>query len=383
VTRRALVGVNLLWLVPGVVGGSEEYTTRLLAGIADQPPDGIDVVLFALPAFAETHPDLAAAFPTELAPVDGRHKSLRVAAESTWLARRVAARRVTVVHHAGGTLPVVSPRPAILTVHDLQPLLMPDRFSVVKRWYLRLRVPVSARRARLVLTPSASTAASVVEHLGVDASRLMVVAPGVTVGPEWPLPASGDVAARYGISGPFFVYPAITYPHKNHHLLLEAFAPLARRRPDVLLVLPSGAAGAEAGVRDDVRRLGIGAQVRRIGRVPEADLDWLLRNAVALAFPSRHEGFGLPVLEAMAVGCPVIAADATAIPEVAGDAGILLSPDDPAAWTAALGRVLDDEGERRRLVAAGRARAARFSWRAAADQLASAYQRVVGQLDAG
>jgi alpha-1,3-rhamnosyl/mannosyltransferase len=371
---RPRVGVNLLWLVPGVVGGSEEYTTRLLSGLAERPPSDFEVVLFVNRPFVDAHADLAAAFPRDVAPLTGRSKTMRIWAESTWLWRRARRRQITLMHYAGGTVPPFGRMPSVLTIHDLQPLAMPKGFAVTKRTYLRLRLPPSVRHARLILTPSDAAGRSVVDRLGVDPARVVTVPPGITVG----LPADpplGDVAERYDLDAPFFLYPAITYPHKNHVTLLRAFARVTAQRPDVLLVLTGGAARAEHDVRAESDRLGIADRVRRLGRIPEADVAWLLHHAVALTCPSLYEGFGLPVLEAMAAGCPVLAADRTALPEVVANAGVLLPAEDPQAWTAAMVRMLDDADARDALVQAGFARAAEFSWSAAAERLAGAYRR--------
>src|SRR5579859_2773376 len=203
------VGVNLLWLVPGVVGGSEEYTTRLLAGVANERPDDIDLVLFVLRPFLAAYPELAAAFPTDAIPLSGRVKEARVAAEATWLAWRSARRQVDLVHHAGGTMPVVRSRPGIVTVYDLQPLLLPAHFRPLKRRYLEWRIPPSIRKARLVLTQSEDSKRSVVTRLGADPDRIAVVPPGIGIEPEPETGPTVDPASFYGIDGPFFLYPAI------------------------------------------------------------------------------------------------------------------------------------------------------------------------------
>ena len=140
--------------------------------------------------------------------------------------------------------------------------------------------------------------------------------------------------------------------------------------------------GSGLGEEDVVRAInqrGLRDRVRRTGRVPDRDRDGLLRCADALVFPSRYEGFGAPVLEAMAVGTPVIAADATALPEVLGPprpepAGLLLDPDDGAGWADAVGRVLDDTDLRARLIAAGHARAAELTDVRSARALVTAYR---------
>jgi len=129
-------------------------------------------------------------------------------------------------------------------------------------------------------------------------------------------------------------------------------------------------------VRSAARASGVGDRIRRLGRVAEEDLDALYREAVAMVFPSRYEGFGMPVLEAMSRRCPVVAADATALPEVVAGAGLLLDPGDPAPWTAAMAQLLDDRGARRQLAEAGEARARTLDWARAATQLVDAYREL-------
>jgi alpha-1,3-rhamnosyl/mannosyltransferase len=133
----------------------------------------------------------------------------------------------------------------------------------------------------------------------------------------------------------------------------------------------------EQPVRDLVTRLGLTKNVRRLGHIPRGDLTWLYRQAVALTFPSRFEGFGMPVLEAMGHRCPVIAADSAALPEVVGDAGVLVHPDDVAGWTAAMLALLTDEDRRDELAEAAFARAmVDFQWEHSAERLRATYLRV-------
>jgi alpha-1,3-rhamnosyl/mannosyltransferase len=378
--RPARIGVNLLWLVPGVVGGSEEYTTRLLRALAELAPSDLHLTLFTLASFAEAHPDLVAAYPTVTAQLDGRNKAERVAAEATWLARAASRRQLDLLHHAGGVVPPgpASGRiPAVLTIHDLQPLLMPENFSAVKRRWLATMLPRSARRARVILTPSEPTSASVVGSLGVAPDRVLTVPHGVVAPGPVPSARLLEVRQRYRLGSDVVLYPAITYPHKDHLTLVRAFGRLAADRPDATLVLTGGAGPAEAEVSAAVRAAGVGDQVRRTGRIPWRDLDALYGLASAVAVPSRFEGFGAPALEAMAAGAPLAAADATALPWVVGDGGLLVPAGDDVAWATALASLLDDPLERGRLQAAGRARAAHFSWDRAASALAAGYRRAL------
>jgi glycosyltransferase involved in cell wall biosynthesis len=343
------VGVNLLWLLPGAAAGAEEYAMRLLHALGAHPED-IEPVLVCNRRFPAAHPDVVARFETVVAPIDGGARTIRIAAESTWLLGAARRAALDLLHHLNDVVPWRRNRPSVLTIHDLRSIERPE---TIGRWhgaYLRRRLRPSARAAAAIATPSTFVRSTVVEHLGVPAERVRVVSAPV-------LPPPPPPHGHRPVGRPFFLYPAVTRPHKNHRLLIEAFAGVVATDPDVLLLLPGGAGTAEPVVRELVARRGLGANVRRLGRVPTPLLAALLREATALTFPSTYEGFGLPIAEAMAIGCPVIASNVTAMPEVVGPAGILLDPGDRDAWTAAMARVLADGAERSRLVALGRERA--------------------------
>jgi glycosyltransferase involved in cell wall biosynthesis len=379
VTVPQRVGVNLLWLVPGVVGGSEEYTVRTLDGILDVAPPDIDLVLFALRPFIEAHPELTDRIDTVTLSLTGRDKSVRVAAESSWLAFQCRRQGVAMVHHAGGILPAVRAVPGLLTVHDVQPLLQPENFSPAKRAFSRAVLPRSAKAARLVVTPSEYSRQALLSVVDLPPEHVWIVPHGIpdpSVGPGRDVDLA-QVEAAFGITAPFFVYPAITYPHKNHLTLVRAFAGVVRQHPEASLVLTGGEGQMEGEILETISALGLEGRVHRLGRIPWWDLAAILRQARGLGFPSRFEGFGAPVIEAMARGCPVVAADSTALPEVVGDAGVLVDADDQAAWTTELLRLLDDDEHHARLVAAGRARAAQFSAVASAEALLAAYHEVL------
>ena len=375
---RARVGLNLLWLVPGVVGGSEEYTTRLLgAMVATSTPD-LQLDLFVNSSFPRAYPDLVARFETHVAPVSGRSKALRVGAETTWLGIRAQQLRTDLMHHMGGILPAWRPTPCVLTIHDLQPLVLPEHFALPKRLFNGFAVPRSVRPAPIIVTLTAYTKRDLVDRLRVDPERVVVVAPGFGTGTRTEGTDGDVVRSVYALADrPFFLLPAITYPHKNHLMLLDAFAALHQEHPEALLVLTSGEAQMGGAVSEAIERLGLRGSVRRLGRIPERDLVALYREATALTFPSLYEGFGLPVLEAMSYGCPVLASDATALPEAVGGAGILLPPSDPAAWTAAMARLLREPATAAELAAAGAERIAAFDWSASAARQLDVYRRAI------
>lgn len=300
-----------------------------------------------------------------------------MAAEASWLVART--RHADLVHHAGGTAPFAGRTPYVLTLHDLQPLEDrrvvgpgPRTHSALKRAYLAAVVPRSVRRARVVVVPSEFVRAGVIDRTGVDPTRVVVVPHAVECGVAG-APRS-VLVDRYGLDGPVVLYPAITYPHKDHATLVEAFATVLVEHPSAVLVLPGRADAAEADLTAQVDRLGIASRVRRIGRVPAADLVGLYRLATVVAVPSVYEGFGLPAAEAMAHGVPVVAADSTSLPEVVGDAGLLVAPGDAAGFATAISEVLAGPGSRARLAAAGLSRVSRFSRSANADALLRAYR---------
>lgn len=376
------VGINLLWMIPGVVGGSETYTTRLLHGLSERDSD-VEYTLFALPQFEAAHKELASQFEVSYAPLTGQWKSFRVAGENSWLARQSRKRGIDLVHHAGGVVPFVRTSRPVLTIHDLQYLFYPEYFTWPKLRYLRTMMPHSAESARLILTPSEFTRRTVIERLNIDPSVVRAVPHGIS--PREDRVEHSDVRERFEIPGPFFLYPAATYPHKNHLTLLQAFARLLHVHPNAFLVLTGAAAHKEwviakqmgERIQEEIRRLRIEDNLRQLGYVASRDLDALYQEATAVTMVSRFEGFGAPVLEAMSRGCPVIGANATAIPEVIDDAGMLCSPDNAEEWCEAMCTLIEDENKKTELRKTGYERAAEFTWSRAADILEDSYRSVM------
>ncbi|HEY7476772.1 MAG TPA: glycosyltransferase family 1 protein [Actinomycetota bacterium] len=375
---RLAVGVNLLYLKPGVVGGSEDYVVRVLDALDREARDDVALTLFVNRATADERPTLIASHDAEVAPMRGDVPPLRIVAESTWLARRTAQSPLDLVHHVANTIPQVRTRPAVVTIHDLQPFVRPHDFGATKGVYLRARLRAAARRARVVMTPSEYVRRQVLDRFDLDDERVLTVPAPIVMPALSDADPNGPSSPVPEVAEPFFLYPAITHPHKNHAMLVRAFARVAADRPDVALVLTGGAGTREDAVRADVARRGLGGRVRRLGRIPRPALDALLGRAAALTFPSRHEGYGLPVAEAMALGCPVLASDAGALPEVLGDAGVLLDPDDDGAWAEAMLRILDDTALRADLVERGRRRAAALTPAETARRAVVAYRRAAG-----
>jgi glycosyltransferase involved in cell wall biosynthesis len=365
------VAVNLLWCVPGDVGGSEQYLVRQLLGLASQPSP-FEPTLYCLASFVDAHPELAALYPMVTATISGTSRPRRVIAEHTWLRRRTGG--ADVVHHGGGTTPTVGRRPIVLTIHDLQYLTHPEYLTPTKRRYLERTIPRSVDRAAVVAVPTEYVRTTVVDAYGTDPHRVVVVPHGVESSLGADAPSALELRHVYGLgSGSMIVYPAITHPHKNHRFLLEL---MARHwiDPELRLVMLGGRGAAETLVQADIVRLGLEHRVVRPGRVPDAHRDGLVAAADALVFPSEYEGFGAPAAEAMALGTPVICSDQPALAEVVGDAGLVL-PLDVDAWADALDVVAARSSE---MSAAGLRRVGAFTTERSGAALAGAYDLASG-----
>jgi glycosyltransferase involved in cell wall biosynthesis len=256
----------------------------------------------------------------------------------------------------------------VVTIHDLYFLDEPDHTTAEIRWdYAELARP-HANRADAVIVNSNYTAGQVISRLNVPAERITVCYPGA---PAW-LPLGPRSTA-----GPI-VFVGTIEPRKNVGALLQASARLFARKADAPpLVLAGRVAPACQGLLDEIRRGPLAGRVRHLGYVTDQERQALYRDASMLVLPSREEGFGIPALEAMALGVPVVASARGALPEVVGDAGLLVEPDDIDGLAAAMERLLTDEALARGCSERGTLRARQFNWNMSAARLAEAYRSAI------
>jgi glycosyltransferase involved in cell wall biosynthesis len=267
------------------------------------------------------------------------------------------------------------PARAVVTVHDLIPFRVPGAFPARKRALARPALARVLRTAARVVCVSEASAADVRRWAPAAAARVVAIPNGVSA--EFSGPVTAPLAA--GVAAPYLLCVGNQKPHKN---LAAAVAVLARLRagahPGLRLVVAGRDFGTD-GLRDVALAAGVGDAVTTLGEVDDRTLHALYAACGALVFPSRYEGFGLPVLEAMAAGAPVVASNTPAVAEVAGDAAAaLLSPDDVAGMAAACDRLLTDPEARRAAAARGRARASAFRWSETARRTGRLLRQVAG-----
>jgi glycosyltransferase involved in cell wall biosynthesis len=274
------------------------------------------------------------------------------------LALPLAARGSKLLLSPANTAPLAG-RANVVVIHDAAPFHEPDWFRGAYGAWHRALIPRIARRARLVITPSEFVRGELIELFGLDPARVRAVAPGVDAALA-EAPDAEPVLRRLGLEGPYVLALGTDSPRKNL-ALLDRIAPALADAGLAVAIAGSGRSYLPASARGSARRLGY---------VPDADLPALYAGAAAFAMPSLYEGFGLPCVEAMAAGTPVVAAGRAALPEACAGAALLVDPDDPDAFAAALVRAAGPE--RARLAEAGRARAAGLSWARSAESVDAA-----------
>jgi len=294
-------------------------------------------------------------------------------------------------HSPDFVLPPTGRVPAVLTVHDLSFLRVPQFFVTGFREYLETAVSRAVACAAHILVDSDSTRRDLVELMAVEAHRVTVVYPGVEARfrPVQDPELLGNVRERYDLPARFILGLSTLQPRKNFSGLIAAFSKLlaeyreAQEGADLGLVIAGGQGWMYNETLSSVDRLGLRDRVHFPGFVADEHLPALYTLAAAFAFPSWYEGFGLPVLEAMACGTPVVTADNSSLPEVAGDAALMIMAGDTDGLSRALYRLLTDNGLRARMVAAGTMQAHRFTWEAAADKVVRVYEAYASRGSAG
>jgi glycosyltransferase involved in cell wall biosynthesis len=351
------IGLDLTLVRPGRLSGVERYAVSLAACLAELAPD--EIVLFV----NRDAPESLTTLPVE------QHAapwSARVPVDQLWLPAAARAAGIDLLHTLAFPTPVLWRGASAMTVHDATPWLHPDTLSPGMRLYYRPFYAQALRRAAAVFTVSEASRSDLTSAAGIPRERIRVTPNGID-------PLFFHATAEAG-AAPYLLAVGTLEPRKNLPVLLEAFRRLRREGRDLELRLVGRQGWAEKLSLADVA-----GHVHLTGTVSDARLAELYAGAACFVLPSRYEGFGLPLGEAMAAGAPAVASDVPALRELAGDAVLYAPPGDAAALAAAIARALDDQaGTAERLVRA-RERVRRFTWTACAGATLAAYGEIAAR----
>ena len=304
-------------------------------------------------------------------------RPLRVLWEQLALPLAVRRHRIDVLHSPVFVAPLLLPCASVVTILDMTWFTLPGQHTRVKGTYFRTMIPPTARHAARIIAISEASKQDVVTLLGTPTEKMEVTHLGVDLDVFCPgafKGQAGELEARDGVHRPYVLYVGKLEPRKNLPVLIEAFASIAQEFPDHQLVLAGNPGWDYQVIHEMAARVSHGKRIQFTGFVSEVDLPVLYAGADLFVYPSSYEGFGIPVLEAMACGTPVITSNVSSMPEVAGDAGLLVDPLDVAELTEAMRQMLSDSELRQQLREKGLERAKQFTWEETARRTLQVYE---------
>jgi glycosyltransferase involved in cell wall biosynthesis len=363
--------------VPADRGGVGRYVDGLLGALGAA---GADLAIVCQRADAERYSHVAPQATIVPGPAAIAHRPARLAWEQTGLPLVAQQLAAEVVHSPHYTMPLRVGRPVVVTIHDATFFTAPEAITAVKGTFYRSATRTALRRASRVIVPSKATRDELVRVLDADPTLIDVAYHGVD--PQlFHVPTEADkarVAARLGLRGSYVAFLGVLEPRKNVPALIRGWVEAVSWRDDPPALVLAGGSGWDEDVDAAVAEVPNHLRVVRPGYLRFADLPGYLGGATVVAFPSHGEGFGLPVLEAMACGTPVLTTQRLSLPEVGGDAVAYTEPDS-ASIAAGLSALLDDAARRQSLADAALARAREFTWAASAEAHMACYARAVAQ----
>ena len=382
------IAINLVAFIPGTMGGCETYLRNLLREL--QRVDAVN--RYRLLCDRHYRQELELNNPRfTVVPCNYTRPSpkwfvrgvLRNAVKIDILKPVFQRMQVDLIHHPFSFMnPLHAKVPSVLTFNDMQHEYFPELFSAYE---LKARAQFyrpSAELATRIIAISRHAKSCLVEKYQTDPEKIDVIYNGYSQAYRILDEPGGleKIRSKHELHRPFMYYPAATWPHKNHKTLLTAFRLLKdRHRFDGQLVLTGIAMKAHGDILKEIARLGLEDSVKVLGYLPYEELPCLYNLARIMVFPSLFEGFGMPLVEAMACGCPVACSDVTSIPEVVGDAGILFDPRSPEDMAAKIWSLWNDDAMRRVLAGRGLERVKLFSWESTARETVKIYEKVASR----
>jgi glycosyltransferase involved in cell wall biosynthesis len=366
--------------VPADRGGVGRYVDGLLGALGEMIGTGIELAVVALRTDVERYGRMLPAAEVIAAPAAVTHRPARLAWEQTGLPLLAQQTGAQVLHSPFYTCPLRAGCPVTVTVHDATFFTEPEHYDKSRRTFFRSAIKTALRRADRVIVPSKATRDELIRLLDADPTRIDVAYHGVDHAAFHP-PTDEEkarVRARLGLGGSEYVaFLGAKEPRKNVPNLIRGWAQAVRDRSDPPALVIAGGQGHDDDIDRAVAEVPAHLRLLRPGYLRYADLPGFLGGAMVAAYPSYGEGFGLPILEAMACATPVLTTPRLSLPEVGGDA-VAYTSEDPAQIATDLGALLDDEARRLALAKAGFDRAKEFTWESSAEVHVAAWRRAAG-----
>lgn len=346
------IGINLLYLIPGAVGGTETYARELIPELAKLLTESDSIILYCSRETAPTWGKLPGVQVRTL-PFYAKNRLARLIFEQTILPIYAWQDKVDVLFSLGYSAPFIHHCPSVVTIHDLNWYYHPEDFGKLNRFMWEWITRFSASTSNHIITDSQASAKSICEILHQPKSKITSILHGT--------PQIIN-SKPYKNLNPYILTVVAGYPHKNLKTLLKAFAKFHQNNPKIDLVICGLGGKADTSNLSLIDKLSINSSVNILGYVKREELAALYKGALFFVFPSAYEGFGYPVLEAMSYGAPVISSNAYSLTEVVGEAGIQVDPGDVQGFVTAMTNLIQSKNMRTALQKKGYARASKLQW---------------------
>lgn len=370
------IGLNLLYLLPGEVGGTQTYAEGLITHLAGAFPEH-EFVLYLNEESVDWFTEETATMERIICPVRASSRRNRYTYEQLRLPARLREDNIEVLHSLGYVGPLRTHCPHVVTIHDINYRGQREYLSVQKQLGLRVSVETTARRADRIIAVSQFSKDEIVNATAATDDKVTVIHHGA---PEIPFQerqrhdSDADELRRLGIIGPYIVALSSLSPAKNLSPLIEAYSQIPERKAYRLVLIGHAPDGSY--LSNAIEKSGMGHRIHHTGYVEQQLLWKLMRNASLFAFPSLYEGFGLPLLDAQLLRVPIIASQTCSVPEVAGDGAYYFNPTSILEMQTAISTVLNSPGKQAKLVTAGFENLKRFDWRDTAQRTVDVYEEI-------
>ncbi len=357
------IGINALYLLPGKVGGSEVYIRNLVKWLENQDSDD-EYFIFINRESQGIFEQIAPGMNIVSCRINASSRPARIMWEQFILPFQIRRHGIDILLSAGMTAPFICPATSVLVIFDLQHINQPDNFSKPYLAFLRAIIYLSAKSADGIITISNKVREDIVKYYKILPDKIAVTYLAIDHNVFRPRDNSDirRIREKYHLPERFMLYPASSLPHKNHERLLQAHLRIREKSKDMKLVLIGARDKGYDVIEEKINKLGLQDDVIFLGWLPFEDIPLLYCASSVFVFPSLHEGFGIPILEAMGCGVPVICSDIEPIKEIAGEGASFVDPYDPVNVAEGVLSVLSDDNMRLGLIEAGFKRAKEFSW---------------------